>query len=288
MTGPFIAVDWGTTSRRIYRIEGGRAVGSERDDRGAGSLAPDDYVSEVAAIRARLGDLPILLAGMVGSDIGWRKASYVESPATLADLANALEWIDDRTAIVPGVCCRDGEQVDVMRGEEVQLLGAASAELVPRDALLCQPGTHCKWVELRSGAIAGFTTAMTGELFALLSTQGLLARQLSFGVELGPAFLSGVAEGARRDLAASLFSVRARGLLGLLDDAQAASFASGILIGADVAARVTRGTEVHIVGDPELSALYSAAIKALGGEAHCADSSQAFIAGANQLRELAT
>jgi 2-keto-3-deoxy-galactonokinase len=32
--GRFLAVDWGTTNRRAYLIEDGRAVRSERDDRG--------------------------------------------------------------------------------------------------------------------------------------------------------------------------------------------------------------------------------------------------------------
>ena len=142
----------------------------------------------------------MLIAGMAGSDIGWRNVPYVEAPAALADLAQALEWIDERTAIVPGVCCRDEGRVDVMRGEEVQFLGAVAAGLVPADSLLCQPGTHCKWAELKAGAITRFTTAMTGELFALLSSNGLLARQLTGVVEPGSAFLEGVAEGARRDL----------------------------------------------------------------------------------------
>jgi 2-dehydro-3-deoxygalactonokinase len=69
-----------------------------------------------------------------------------------------------------------------MRGEEVQFLGAVEAGLVPGDALLVQPGTHCKWAEMAGGRVAGFTTAMTGELFALLRTHGLLAAQLGGAV----------------------------------------------------------------------------------------------------------
>ena len=288
MTGPFIAVDWGTTSRRIFRIEGGHAVASERDARGAASLNAADYPGEVGAIRARHGNLPMLIAGMAGADIGWRKVPYAEAPTTLDALAMTLEWIDDRTAIVPGICCRDGDNADVMRGEEVQLLGAAAAGMVPSDAYLTQPGTHCKWVELKGGAIIRFTTAMTGELFALLSKHGLLARQLAGSVELGPAFLAGVQEGARRDLAASLFSIRARGLLGLLEAKDAASFASGLLIGADVAARINTGDQVYIVSEPELGTFYAAAVRQLGGNCRPVDSQAAFVAGISRLWELAS
>jgi 2-dehydro-3-deoxygalactonokinase len=288
VTKPFIAVDWGTSSRRIYRIDGDRVTATERDDLGAARLTANDYAGEVEALRARLGDLPMLLAGMAGSDIGWRKVPYVETPARLDDLAASLRWIDDRTAIVPGVCSRDGGRVDVMRGEEVQFLGAVAAGLVSGDGLLCQPGTHCKWAELQGGAIARFTTAMTGELFALLSSKGLLARQLAGVAGPGPAFREGVAEGARRDLAASLFTVRARGVLDLLEEADAASFASGVLIGADVAPRIGAGQEVHLVSDPELGSLYVAAIETLGGTVRRVDSQAAFVAGISQVWAMAS
>jgi 2-dehydro-3-deoxygalactonokinase len=284
---PFLAVDWGTTNRRVYRIEDGRAVHQQRDERGVATISAQDFEAEVAAIRTANGDLPMLLAGMVGSDIGWRKVRYVDAPASLADLANAVERIDSRTAIIPGVSVLDGSHADVMRGEEVQLLGAAAARLVPEDALLCQPGTHCKWARLRNGAIASFTTAMTGELFALLSSKGLIAKQLTGEVLVGASFLDGVAEGSRRDLPASLFSVRSRALLGLLDDRDAASYASGMLIGADVVARLEHGAIVHVLADPKLGGFYCAAIEALGGSARLVESEAAFVAGISKVWELA-
>ena len=128
---------------------------------------------------------------------------------------------------------------------------------------------------------------MTGELFALLRAHGVLSRQLGHPVELGTAFLDGVMEGARRDLAASLFAIRARGVLGIADDAHAASFASGLLIGADTAARIEPGATVHILADPALGALYAAAIDALGGRSHHIDSQAAFVAGITRIQDLA-
>lgn len=277
----FIAVDWGTTNRRIHVIAGGRAVHSERDDRGAATVT--DFPGEVAALRARLGDLPMLLAGMVGSTVGWRTVPYVPAPAGLADIAAALATVAPGVRIVPGVATTR----DVMRGEEVQLLGAVAAGLVPPDATLCQPGTHCKWVTMTDGRIADVVTAMTGELFALLRGHGLLARQLAGPVADGAAFRGGVAEGARRDLAASLFGIRAAGLLGRRDDAEAPSYASGLLIGADVAARLESARDIHVLSDPVLGGLYATAIRALGGTAAVTDSGPAFIAGIARLWELA-
>jgi 2-dehydro-3-deoxygalactonokinase len=282
----FIAIDWGTTNRRAFLIEDGRVIETTRDKRGAAAMPADAYATDVAALRERLGDLPILMAGMVGSNIGWRSVPYVATPAGLPQLAAGLSWIDPRTAIVPGISYQDDGRADVMRGEEVQLLGAAAAAMVPAEALLCQPGTHCKWVRVENGAIVRFTTAMTGELFALLRTHGLLARQIGGEVAMGPAFLAGVSEGARRDLAASLFAIRARGVLGVADDADAASFASGLLIGADASARLTPGDSVHILADPELGGLYVAAAEALGCTASLVDSHAAFVAGITRLWSL--
>ena len=284
----FLAVDWGTTNRRVFRIEAGRVVATERDGKGAAAMAPADYPAEVAGIRARLGDLPMLLAGMVGSTIGWRDVPYVAAPAGIAALAQGLAHIDTRTAIVPGVAMRDPARPDVMRGEEVQLLGAAEAGLVPPDALLCQPGTHCKWARIADRRIAGFTTAMTGELFALLRAHGILARQLAGAVADGAAFRDGVRRGGERDLAAALFGIRAAGVLGLRDDADAASYASGLLIGADVAVQLDRaggGVPVHILADPVLGGLYAAAVATLGGTAMVVDSHAAFVAGITRIQE---
>ncbi|HWV60615.1 MAG TPA: 2-dehydro-3-deoxygalactonokinase, partial [Sphingopyxis sp.] len=193
----FLAVDWGTTNRRVFRIEHGAVAHTERDDRGAASVT--DFAGEVVAIRERFGDLPMLLAGMVGSTVGWRVVPYVAAPAGIDELVAGLDWIDDRTAIVPGVSCSAGGRADVMRGEEVQLLGAVAGWMVPPDALLAQPGTHCKWATMTDGRISGFTTAMTGELFALLRGHSLLAGALTADVTDGDAFREGLAEGARRD-----------------------------------------------------------------------------------------
>ncbi|SEN10695.1 2-dehydro-3-deoxygalactonokinase [Sphingomonas gellani] len=277
----FLAVDWGTTNRRVYLIEDGVVIRSERDDRGVKAVAAGAFPAEVATIRDSFGDLPMLLAGMVGSTIGWQVAPYVPAPAGMMDLACALSWVDERTAIVPGVSSVQGGRGDVMRGEEVQLLGAVAAGLAPPNALLAQPGTHCKWVSMEDGRIAGFTTAMTGELFAMLRGHSILAPQLGGSVSPGDAFREGVEHGKRRDLAADLFGVRAAAMLNLRDDADAASYVSGLLIGSDVAARLadSRHDAVHLLADPVLGALYTIAIEANGREAFAIDSHAAFVAG---------
>ncbi|VVT15060.1 2-oxo-3-deoxygalactonate kinase [Sphingomonas sp. EC-HK361] len=285
MSQPFIAVDWGTTNRRAYLIEGGAVVRTERDAVGILAVPAGGFDAEVAALRARFGGAPMLLAGMVGSNRGWIDAGYVPCPATLDSLAAALKPAAEHVWIVPGVSTIRDDRADVMRGEEVQLLGAVSAGLAPPDALLCQPGTHCKWARIEGGALSTFTTAMTGEMFALLRDHALIGAAMCAPVTEGPAFADGVARAGDGDLLSALFGVRPASLLGLREDADAASYVSGLLIGSDVRAQVGAGDTVHLLADPALGALYAAAIAQVGASAILIDSHAAFVAGITQLWE---
>ena len=68
----------------------------------------------------------------------------------------------------------------------------------------------------------------------------------------------------------------------------ASSFASGLLIGADVAARLREPGDpvVHLIADAALGPLYAAAIRASGRDVSLVDSDAAFVAGAIHLSRL--
>src|SRR5882757_6426188 len=224
MNGPFIAMDWGTTNRRAYRIENGRATQIERDGRGILAMQPDDFAREAAAIRARWGDLPLLCVGMVGSRQGWREVPYVSTPASVANLALGTVWLErGAVAITPGVSHVAPDRCDVMRGEEVQFFGAVAAGLAPADRLLCQPGTHCKWARVEAARIREFSTAMTGEIYSLLRRHSLLTKMLEGEAAIGPAFRDGVLEGCKQTLLSSLFGARAAQLLNVRSAGEGAS-----------------------------------------------------------------
>jgi 2-dehydro-3-deoxygalactonokinase len=287
----FIAVDWGTTNRRAWRIGGDRRVAGElEDDQGVLAVPAGGFERAVAEIRERLGALPLLLAGMVGSNRGWVEAPYVPCPAGLGDLAARLVWMEPgEVAIVPGLCLDGGPAADVMRGEEVQILGAAAEAMIAPDALLCHPGTHNKWVKLEEGRIAAFRTVMTGELFSLLKEHSILSDLLAGEVEPGPAFVTGVRHGLDEDdLPAELFAVRARVLLGRARRDEAASYASGLLIGSDlrIGLKFAAEGEVAAMGRPDLTRLYAAALAEAGRACREIDGETAFLAGALHLAEL--
>ncbi|HEX8574191.1 MAG TPA: 2-dehydro-3-deoxygalactonokinase [Allosphingosinicella sp.] len=287
----FIAVDWGTSNRRAWRLGGdGEVVADMEDGKGILEVPKGGFHSAVAEIRERLGDLPMLMAGMVGSNRGWIEAPYVPCPAGLADLADRLCWVEgERAAIVPGVAFQSGDCADVMRGEEVQLLGAAAEGWIGPDSALCHPGTHNKWARLSGGRIARFRTVMTGELFSLLKEHSILSDLLAGPVEPGPAFESGVRHGLERDdLTAELFSVRARTLLGKSRREDSAAYVSGLLIGADlrIGLRMAGEGELAAIGRPDLTRLFRSALAAAGRAAIEIDGEAAFLAGVRHLAEL--
>jgi 2-dehydro-3-deoxygalactonokinase len=221
----------------------------------------------------------MLMAGMVGSNRGWIEAPYVPCPAGFDDVTAALIWAEEeRTAIVPGLSC---DPPDVMRGEEVQVLGALEAGLVPEDALVCHPGTHNKWVTLKAGRIERFRTVMTGEMFNLLQKHSILSDLLNDEMAVDEAFCDGVRRGLEGDaVTAELFSVRAGVLLGKRRKEDATDYTSGLLIGADVGSSIRHGDGmVYVMGRPELTRLYAAALGVAGREAKEIDGEAAFLAG---------
>lgn len=283
----FIAVDWGTTNRRAYRLDtSGKCADEFEDHKGILAVTDGNFPGAVAEIRDRLGDHPLLLAGMIGSNRGWKEAPYVACPAGIDEIAKALVWPGEREAIVPGVSYLGNGRADVMRGEEVQLVGAVAAGLVDPMALVCHPGTHNKWATLRHGKISEFRTVMTGELFNLLKEHSILSDSLQGKVEANDVFKSAAREAIFNEaLPAELFSVRARVLLGQARQEDGASYTSGLLIGTDVRIGLSLPTsaQITVIGRPELTRLYAAAIGEAGREAVELDGERCFLAGIHEI-----
>ena len=283
----FIAVDWGTTNRRAYLIDSsGKRSDEFEDGKGVLSVPSGGFPAAIAEIRDKLGDKPLLLAGMVGSNRGWKEAPYVPCPAGVDELVSGLVWAGEREAIVPGVSYIGDGRADVMRGEEVQLLGGVAAGLVDSNALVCHPGTHNKWTVLHQGKIQSFRTVMTGELFGLLKDHSILADLLKGPVEVDDVFKSAAKHAVfNESLPAELFSIRASVLLGQMKKEHAPSFASGLLIGTDVRIGLTvpTGAEVVVMARPELTRLYVAALAQADRQSVELDGEQCFLAGIHEI-----
>ncbi len=271
----FVAGDWGTSSLRLWALAAdGSVLAERRSGEGMATLAPGEFETVLRGHLAAFGDVRrVVLCGMVGARQGWREAGYVAVPADVGEVCGrvlrvAAGGLDVR--IVPGLSVDDGARCDVMRGEETQLLGVLGGA-PGLTGTVVMPGTHSKWVRLRGGRVAGFETAMTGELYALLCGHSVLRHSVDAGgaEDAGGAFGRGLALGLAEPgrLSLSLFGVRAAGLLRGVGGAEGAAMLSGLLIGAEVggaAAGMEAGGEVVLVAGGVLAERYGAALRGAG------------------------
>ena len=286
MTPALIAVDWGSSRFRAYLLspEGDVLAEVESAD-GVATVPPgrfpETFIGLAGAWLGAHPNAPVVASGMVGSRHGWREAPYVPCPAEPVSIAVKLvaaEAKGRRVWLAPGLSYEDETgQPDVMRGEEVEILGIADSGA--RLAVL--PGSHSKWAAMDRGRVLRFRTFVTGELFAAVrdhTVAGAFARASKPGPP-GAAFALGVRRGAaaaRGDagggLLGSLFGARSLPLMGKLPEEDAGDYLSGLLIGAEIeeARRLFPDAAPYLAGAEALVARYLAAFAALGLAARAA------------------
>lgn len=285
----WIAADWGNTNLRLWALSHADEVIAERTvERGFSGLEPADW--EPLLLEA-CGDLlapdretEVMICGAAGSRGGWREAPYRSVPCTPNGGAEAVHVpVSDRRLavhILPGI--NQSDPPAVMRSEETQVAGYLAGN-PDFDGVVCLPGTHTKWVHVSAGEVVSFMSAMTGELFSLLSRQSILRRTIAAEGHDEAAFLAGV-EASFRDpgkLSNALISLRAQAILAGLDPVEGRSRLSGLLVGADLtAARLYwLGRDVAVVGAEPIASHFTTALEAQGVEVRKADGKQMALAG---------
>lgn len=271
----WVAVDWGTSNVRAWAIDtDGSVLAEARSTAGMARLAPAGFepaLLELIEPWLRDGVLtPVVACGMVGARQGWIEAPYaaVPCPPVGGSRATGAPVRDPRlhVFILPGL--RQDTPPDVMRGEETQIAGFLATE-PGFHGIVCLPGTHSKWARISGGEVTGFTTCMTGEIFALLGEHSVLRHTIDGSSDWDDAaFAAGVTQALTAPAAvpARLFGIRAEGLTLGTAAGTARARLSGLLIGAELAALrpLWQDHEVVLIGDPSLSRAYATAL-ARGG-----------------------
>ncbi|RWC56536.1 2-dehydro-3-deoxygalactonokinase [Mesorhizobium sp.] len=295
MSAPAVAVvDWGTTRMRVWLIDGqGKVLAERRGDDGLITAQQKGFSTLLEGHLAAMGApeaLPVIICGMAGSRQGWLEAPYVTVPAPLSAILGGAAKVPGHSRdirIVPGLAQRLADAPDVMRGEETQLAGAGLR--AKGRQLVCMPGTHSKWVLVENGAVAGFGTWPTGELFSVLAGHSILRHSLGEHPKPvtsdNPFFRrwceTALVEGG--DVTSRLFSIRAAGLLQDLKADDAAACLSGLLIGGEIASASRRhgaGAEpVVLIASGALATLYQVALGLAGLEVRTVDADEAVRAG---------
>lgn len=270
----YFGVDWGSSSFRAYRFnERAEVVDTIVDARGILRVENggfEEVFFQLLGASLNQDDL-VIFSGMITSRNGWIETPYTELPASIEGYLSkgvkkrfgGVEMI-----FLPGACQR--LPADVMRGEELQIFGACADE---GETTVILPGTHSKWVEVADGAVTGFRTIMTGELYDLLMKRSLVG-MIAEGDDYHEAsFLRGVEDGAHQhrddSLPAMMFSVRAGVLLAQVQAHEVASYLSGLLIGSEVGSGLAgvagdKGFSPLIIGDDLLCRRYGTALNARG------------------------
>lgn len=268
----FVAVDWGTTSFRLWGLtDGGTVAGATHSNLGMSKLKRSDFSTVLEENLDRLGigpGVPVVICGMAGAAQGWCEAPYLCAPTKLDNFGRHAVVVRDTARdvrILPGV--KQQSPADVMRGEETQILGFMRHH--PRfEGVICLPGTHTKWVSIADGELKHFSTCMTGEQFALLSTSSVLSHAMAKDGWDDDAFIKTIRSivDKTQDVAGQFFRLRAESLLEGIGSAEARARLSGLLIGMELAAmrRYWEGRTVHLVGAEKLSCKYADALKTQG------------------------
>ena len=278
-----IALDWGITSLRAYRLDEHGEVKEDKSE-SSGILQIPEGAFEQTLDRF-LGpwlpqgqDMPVIASGMITSKQGWIETNYLECPAGLPQLAECLVTHTTRSGwkihFVPGISFEGpGGVPDVMRGEETQVFGA----LIPGDQrrLMILPGTHSKWIETCGKTLERFATFMTGEIYAAVKEHTILGKLVEKGKTDPKAFLQGAEYGLTimentGGLLHKLFSARSLALFDRLAGTSVESYLSGLLIGAEIAEglkwvrRPADFDSFTLVGDTALTKLYEKALGCAG------------------------
>jgi 2-dehydro-3-deoxygalactonokinase len=292
----FAAVDWGTSSFRLWLMgEDDAVLGESRSSEGMTTARETGFSAvlekHLNAVQAP-SDVPVIVCGMAGAKQGWKEAGYIDVPAKLSDIAEQSVRVEDESRdirILPGLAQRDPHASDVIRGEETQLLGC-SQRMRSSDCLVAMPGTHSKWVRIVRDEVLGFATFMTGELFQAISNHTILSHAVkdSPGFDGADTTFTNAVHSALKEPELTtnrLFSVRARGLLFSMSPVEAEATLSGTMIGLELAGALTsapKDTPVVLVVSGKLRGLYEAAFHRVGLKFSTIDADDAVRQGLSQ------
>jgi 2-dehydro-3-deoxygalactonokinase len=234
-----LTLDTGTSNTRVRAWRDSQLLGGKdvpvgvRDTARAGSHdvlragVREAIQWTLRSIDANASELALVVgSGMVTSKLGLHELPHIVAPARIDELAAGMQsaQFDDILAapiwFVPGVrhdaaplAIGRASEMDMMRGEETEVIGLLNKITIDRDALILLPGSHAKFVEVDGDAtIRRSLTTLSGEMLDLLMHQSVLASGLKQGwpEALDPdALLAGAHASRKESLSRAAFLVRA-------------------------------------------------------------------------------
>lgn len=277
----FISVDWGTTNFRVRIIDVPSLKVREviESENGVKKLYSNwltiggnqeqfylDFLNEkLINLTQRIShSTPILISGMASSSIGLKELPYANIPFKTDGSSLYIDQIKQRTFLISGV----KSKTDVIRGEEVQMLGLAHLSETSKRNIFILPGTHSKHIICEKDEVVDFKTFMTGEIFEVIAHHTILKNSIEFG-NLNENRMSVFEEGIKEaqngiSILNSLFKVRTNSLFNKMNAIQNYYFLSGLVIGEELKSIVIdEDTVLHLCAGAKLFELYKKAIQVL-------------------------
>ena len=178
----WVALDWGTSNFRAYLMENNNVIDQVSTQEGMKFVDQNEFestlVKNITPWKKKFDINIVIASGMVGAKQGWIEVPYIKSPCNIRNLNfKTLNILDDiNVHILSGVS--QSNPSDVMRGEETQIAGFLLNN-IGFNGSICLPGTHSKWVNLKSYNIHEFTTYLTGELYEIVKKYSILKHSLN-------------------------------------------------------------------------------------------------------------
>ena len=313
----FISCDWGTSSLRLKVIDADKMFVLAESTAAQGISATyelwkesdkkeDERVPFYQSILTEhirimelhlnfsLNSVPLIISGMVSSNMGMTELSYKEVPFGTDGHDLNIKTIEPNDNFKHAILMISGAKTtdDVMRGEETQLIGCQDVQSGKEDQVLIFPGTHSKHIMVKKGKVVDFETYLTGELFDLLSKKSVLSNTIEENQDLSVAgtlesFEKGVEDSLHTNILHSSFLVRTNYLLGKVSKKENYCYLSGLLIGTELKEIITNKKPLTVVSDESLNFFYNTALRKLGmDEVRYQDAGKALMEGHRKMYNL--
>ncbi|MCI0620708.1 MAG: 2-dehydro-3-deoxygalactonokinase [Acidobacteria bacterium] len=200
----YFAVDSGTTNSRVWLMHDRDVLDRRLVPVGVRNTAIDGNTRALAeGIRRAVLEMAskggpgnqartVIAAGMITSNLGLHEVKHVQTPAGIQDLASGIqqrhfEGLEGTSFyFIPGVRCGPSEArldnvncIDIMRGEETEVIGALEEIPAPGPLLYIHLGSHTKLIQIDASQrlVAGAST-LAGELTQSILQQTILRSSL--------------------------------------------------------------------------------------------------------------
>ncbi len=278
-----LTIDGGTTNTRLYLMDEGEILALRKLSLGIrDTLCPkgkDKYIHAVSDSIGRLtADAPmkpveaVVCSGMIGSENGLHTCPHIAAPVSFHELAEAMIPVllpniaSYPFWFVPGVktlsSLRESAlqfpldmlaEMDVMRGEETEIIGICSKLGICGEHTFLLPGSHMKTIRLdRDGRIENFHTSLTGELLNAAAEHTILKASVgrTYPEIVDQSWLRrGYAFARKYGISRALFKVRILDItVGDMTENELFSFMLGILLCDDVRHLIQEDRPVSIGG----------------------------------------